>query len=156
MLRAYRKICTWIYRIMIAVCIVLVILMIVASGLQVFSRYVLNSTFSWTDECARYCFLWFNLIGSGCLVKSKGHAIVDLFSGKLKGNTKRIYNLAIHLLIFYMGIILAKYGLALCKVTMRQTSTALKLPIGLVYGALPVLGMLILIYEVEAIWCILA
>ena len=57
---------------------------------------------------------------------------------------------------FYMGIILAKYGLALCKVTMRQTSTALKLPIGLVYGALPVLGMLILIYEVEAIWCILA
>ena len=39
MLRAYRKICTWIYRIMIAVCIVLVILMIVASGLQVFSRY---------------------------------------------------------------------------------------------------------------------
>ena len=54
MLRAYRKICTWIYRIMIAVCIVLVILMIVASGLQVFSRYVLNSTFSWTDECARY------------------------------------------------------------------------------------------------------
>ena len=30
MLRAYRKICTWIYRIMIAVCIVLVILMIVA------------------------------------------------------------------------------------------------------------------------------
>ena len=108
MLRAYRKICTWIYRIMIAVCIVLVILMIVASGLQVFSRYVLNSTFSWTDECARYCFLWFNLIGSGCLVKSKGHAIVDLFSGKLKGNTKRIYNLAIHLLIFYMGIIHAK------------------------------------------------
>ncbi len=64
--------------------------------------------------------------------------------------------MAIHLLIFYMGIILAKYGLALCKVTMRQTSTALKLPIGLVYGALPVLGMLILIYEVEAIWCILA
>ena len=156
MLRAYRKTCTWIYRIMIAVCIVLVILMIVASGLQVFSRYVLNSRFSWTDECARYCLLWFNLIGSGCLVKSKGHAIVDLFSGKLKGNTKRIYNLAIHLLIFYMGIILAKYGLALCKVTMRQTSTALKLPIGLVYGALPVLGMLILIYEVEAIWCILA
>ena len=56
MLRAYRKICTWIYRIMIAVCIVLVILMIVASGLQVFSRYVLNSTFSWTDECVKILF----------------------------------------------------------------------------------------------------
>lgn len=110
MLRAYRKICTWIYRIMIAVCIVLVILMIVASGLQVFSRYVLNSTFSWTDECARYCFLWFNLIGSGCLVKSKGHAIVDLFSGKLKGNTKRIYNLAIHLLIFTWELYLPNTG----------------------------------------------
>ena len=81
---------------------------------------------------------------------------MDLFSGKLAGNVKRIYNLAIHLLIFYMGIILAKYGMALCKVTMRQTSTALKLPIGLVYGALPILGILILIYEIESIWSILA
>lgn len=154
MLKVYRKICTGIYRIMIAACIILVIVMIVASGLQVFSRYVLNSTFSWTDECARYCFLWFNLIGSGCLVRSKGHAIVDLFSGKLTGNMKKAYNLFIHLLIFYMGMILAKYGWALCKATMRQTSTALKLPIGLVYGALPILGFLILLYEIESILCI--
>ena len=154
MLRAYRKICTWIYRIMIAVCIVLVILMIVASGLQVFSRYVLNSTFSWTDECARYCFLWFNLIGSGCLVKSKGHAIVDLFSGKLKGNTKRIYNLAIHLLIFYMGILLCPNTGWPCvrSPCARPLQPCQSCLIGLVYGALPVLGMLILIYEVEAIW----
>lgn len=156
MLKAYSKICTCIYRGMMTVSILFVIMMIVASGLQVFSRYVLNSTFSWTDECARYCFMWFNLIGAGCLVRSRGHAVVDLFSGKLSGNMKILYNLTIHVLIFYMGVILAKYGLALCRVTMRQTSTALKLPIGIVYGALPILGGLILLYQIEAIWTVLS
>jgi len=141
---------------MVTICIVFVVAMMVSSGLQVFSRYVLNSTFSWTDECSRYCFIWFNLLGAGCLVRTRGHAVVDLFSSKLPDNIKKLYNLIINFLIFYMGIILAKYGWTLCNATMRQTSTALKLPMGLVYGAIPVLGISILIYQIEAIWGIVA
>lgn len=152
MQKKYSNICTYIYRFVIAICIILVIVMMAASGLQVFSRYVLNSTFSWTDECSRYCFIWFNLLGAGCLVRSHGHAVVDLFSDKLPEKVRKVYHLFVNSMIFYMGIILTKFGWGLCRATMRQTSTALKLPMGLVYGALPVLGTLILIYQVETIW----
>lgn len=156
MLKAYSRLCTYIYQVVLAVSAVLVLVMITASVLQVFSRYIMNSTFSWTDECARYCFIWFNLLGSGCLVRSKGHAIVDLFSARLKGTIKKVYEIIINILILYVGVILAKYGVALCKATIRQTSTALKLPIGLVYGALPILGILIILYQIEAIWSLTA
>lgn len=152
MLKAYSKICTCIYRAVITVSIAFMVIMIIASSLQVFSRYVLNNTFSWTDECARYCFVWFNLLGAGCLVRTKGHAVVDLFSQKLGGGARKIYGILINLFILYMGLVLIKYGSALCSTTMRQRTTALKLPMGLVYGALPVLGVLILIYQIEAVW----
>ena len=36
--------------------------LIVACVLQVFFRFVLNNSLAWSEELARYCFIWMHMI----------------------------------------------------------------------------------------------
>ncbi|RKJ50205.1 TRAP transporter small permease [bacterium 1XD42-54] len=148
-LKYWDKFCALLSKAAFVFCMVLLVLMTTASAMQVITRYILNNTLSWTDECARYCFIWLNLIGAGCLVYSGGHAIVDLFSKKLKGNVKKVYTFLINAGIAYIGLVLLRYGFALCQATMKQKSTAMKIPMGLIYSVVPVCGVLIIIFEIS-------
>lgn len=69
-LKYWDKFCALLSKAAFVFCMVLLVLMTTASAMQVITRYILNNTLSWTDECARYCFIWLNLIGAGCLVYS--------------------------------------------------------------------------------------
>ena len=136
---------------MMAFCAVLALICLISSFLQVFSRYILGSSFTWTDECSRYCYIWLDLLGSAVLVYRGGHAAVDLFSKKIGGVSKKIYDTLVYLFLGYVGVIFAVFGYKLSTVTFAQTSPALKLSMGLVYGVLPVSGVLIGFFVINRI-----
>ena len=41
--------------------------LIIACVMQVFFRFVLNNSLSWTEELARYCFIWMHMLGASIL-----------------------------------------------------------------------------------------
>ena len=45
---------------------------------------------AWTEECARYLFIYVVLLGSSVLVKNDAHVIVDLLVSKLTGTAKNV------------------------------------------------------------------
>lgn len=51
--------------------------------LQVVSRYVFNSPFSWTEELARFALLWFTFVSAGFVMARRIHIAVDLLASKL-------------------------------------------------------------------------
>src|SRR4051812_42947652 len=46
--------------------------------LQVFTRYVTEDPFIWTEELARYLFVWIALIGGAAAVRTNGHFGLDV------------------------------------------------------------------------------
>jgi len=55
-----------------------------ATFVQVFFRFVLRSPLAWTDETARYAFIWMVFLGAAVAVKKKTHIRVDLLELLIK------------------------------------------------------------------------
>ena len=113
--------------------------LVVSTVVQVVCRYFLHGvSVPWTEELARYCFIWASMLGSASLVKSHGHPAVDALTGKFTGKAKIIHELFVYLIIGIVAFIGIKYGFQLVSASMLQRSPALKLPQGYVYLAFPV------------------
>lgn len=148
-MRYYNRLCGLLCKALLAICSGLMAAILCCSALQVFSRYVLGSSFTWTEETARYCFIWLDMLGAAVLTYKGGHAAVDLFSHRLRGTVKKVYQTAVYFAVLYVGVIFVRYGSALSRQTFRQTSPSLKLPMGLVYGVIPACGVLVCVFAVN-------
>lgn len=112
-MKYYDRVCAALCKGLMAICCVLMTLILCCSALQVVSRYAFGSSITWTEEAARYSFIWLDMLGAAVLTYKGGHAVVDLFSHKLSPKVKRAYQTIIYLAVFYVGAILARYGIQL-------------------------------------------
>ena len=118
--------------------LVFLVVMIVSCFLQVISRYVFNFSLSWTEEVARYCFIWVNMLGAAILVKKKGHAVIDFLVKNLKGAKRRIHLSVISAVTLVAAGVLIYQSILLMPVVAQQSSPATNISMFYVYLAVPV------------------
>lgn len=112
---------------------------------QVFTRFVLSNPSSYTEELARYLLIWIGLIGAAYASGRQLHLAIDLFPRRLVGARKRLVQVAIRVvvLVFALGVLtLGGTKLVMLTLSLGQTSAALGIPMGWVYLALPLSGVL--------------
>jgi TRAP-type C4-dicarboxylate transport system permease small subunit len=117
---------------------------------QVFTRYVLASPSPYTDELARYLLIWIGLTGAAYAAGKRMHLAIDLLPNKLTGRAREALSLVIELAIFLFALVVMVFGglrLVTLTLMLEQTSAALRVPLGYVYLALPVSGLLIMFYS---------
>ena len=122
---------------------------------QVFTRFVLANPSSFTDELARFLLIWIGLLGAGYAAGSKMHLAIDLLPSTLKGKPRLYLGLLVEGFVFLFALAVLVIGgssLMALTLTLGQTSTALHVPIGYVYLALPLSGLLIIYYAVVAMF----
>ena len=113
--------------------------------MQVFFRYVLQNPLRWTEEAARYLLIWLVMLGSGVAMRNHSHLQVDILTASLPEGPSKVLETIVTILTFVFLGIVAVFGAQLTVNNMRQLSPALKLPMGIVYAALPVGGALTLL-----------
>ena len=64
------------------------IILILSCVLQVFTRFVLNNSLSWTEELSRYTFIWSNFLGAIFCTKKGTHAVVTIITDSLEKKKK--------------------------------------------------------------------
>lgn len=113
--------------------------------LQVVFRYVFEASLSYSEELARFLFIWATLLGAAMCVKRHAHVGFDLLMSRLPKQIRRFGILFANLMgvLFYLVIIF--YGIKVVGITMGQTSPALGLKMGYVYLSVPVSGVIMLI-----------
>ncbi|EAV40223.1 hypothetical protein SIAM614_28538 [Stappia aggregata IAM 12614] len=116
---------------------------------QVVSRYVLQSPSTVTDEMARFLFIWVALLGAAYTFGQRRHLAIDLLPVVTTGVLRLLVNCSIIAAIaVFAGIVMVYGGFDLVSRTLetQQVSPALRLPMGLVYVAIPFSGFCILYY----------
>lgn len=121
---------------------------------QVFSRFVLGTPSTTTDEIARILFMWIAFMGAAYTLGQKRHLAIDVISLWLEG--KRLRNVRILVLIIiaaFVTVVMVYGGWQLMTKTLAtgQMTPALRVPMGYVYGAIPFSGLMMLFYCVALI-----
>lgn len=118
--------------------------LIVACVLQVFFRFVLNNSLAWSEELARYCFIWMHMIGASLLIETRGHATVTAVLDLLHGTIRKIIDIIIELVIFFSGVIMLYAGTNLAMSTRNNLSTAMSVPMWVINSSVAVGGLLLM------------
>lgn len=116
---------------------------------QVVSRYLLGTPSTITDELARFLFMWLALVGGAYTYGQGRHLAIDLLPQSLSGRKRLMIEALITLLIgLFAALIMVWGGGQLMQRTLAsgQISPALQLPMGWVYGAIPLSGLIIMAY----------
>lgn len=118
---------------------------------QVFSRYLLSSPSSFTDELAGYLLIWVGILGAAYVAGRKEHLAIDILVQKSPPARQRILLIIIHSLILLFALSVMVIGgavLVYTRFVLQVKSAALQLPLGYVYSVLPISGLIIIYYEV--------
>jgi len=130
---------------------VLIVSMVVLIGSQVGFRYALNEPLAWTEEVARHLMIWSALLGAAVAYRHKGHLGVDILVMHLRKPWRRMVEMILQMLSIGFFGILVVHGIPLVDRTMRQFSSAIRIPMGYIYASIPVGAALILLFAVERI-----
>ena len=106
---------------------------------QVIFRYVLIDSITWSEELARYIFIWMIWLGTSVSMKQKEHIRMDMLMNAVHGKGKLVLDLVSGIIMLAFCIFLVKYGWDLVASMMSRgnKSVALRLPMWIVYSSLP-------------------
>lgn len=129
--------------------------MAVIMGIQVFCRYVLSMSLSWSEELTRYLFIWAGFLSISYCTKRcisiKIEQFVALFPKQGKALFK-VINHTVELILFFYLLPFSWRYLNLAIAT-GQTSPALGIPMYLVQAA-PLAGFLLAAVRILQRWVI--
>lgn len=135
--------------------IIVMVLLVVCVVWQVFSRLILQSPSTYTDELARFSMIWVGLLGAAYTFGIKRHLCVDLLTMNLKGIKKVISEIIINIsVITFCSLVMIRGGWRLLSRVheTNQLSSAMEIPMSYVYSAIPISGAIIITYGI--IFCI--
>jgi len=118
---------------------------------QVFSRYVLGASYSWTEELARFSLIWMVILGAAYLNAQREHLSMDFLYQKLSNANKIKTSILIEVFIFLFALIVMVIGgINLVYITLRleQLSGTLRIPLGYIYSVMPLSGLLIMSFSI--------
>lgn len=126
--------------------ITLVAVMTTVVFLQVVYRYVLTQPLYWSEELARYLFVWLSVLGAALGLQKRGHFGLDIIFRMLPRRTKRCMGFLVHLLMGVVIVVILVQGIILVQKTALQESPAMGISMGWAYACLPVGAALMAIH----------
>lgn len=122
---------------------------------QVFTRFIMGSPSSFTDELARYLMIWVGVLGAAYIAGKRMHVAIDLLSARLKEKNQRKLKILVNcIIILFCLAALVVGGLRLVYITyvLEQHSPALQIPLAAVYAIIPISGILVIYYKISDIY----
>lgn len=133
-------------------CVALFVAILVVMVLQVTFRYVLNSPLTWTEELARYLFIWACFLGAPVATRRGSHVTIAFVAGRLPRGPARAVAVGVQVLSLVFFIQLAIQGAILAVRSHTVEAITLPIPWSLIYLAVPLSAVMMVLQTVEVGW----
>lgn len=128
--------------------VALLTILLLVVGAQIFARYVLNHSLFWSEELARYLFIYLVFLGAAIVLRRGGHIQVSFFVERLPPRLQRGVAVVVDLLLLGFAGIVFTQSVRLAAMVWTVPTAALLIPWTLVYlgivlgtGAMVLIGL---------------
>jgi TRAP-type transport system small permease protein len=112
---------------------IIFISMVIIGGLQVFNRFILNQSLSWSEEFQKYAHIWLIFFTIPVAYRRGSHigmrVLFEHFPEKMKFHLEWVFDL----LWLFLGCAVVFYSLRIMQVAAQQQSAGLGIPMSYVY-----------------------
>jgi TRAP-type C4-dicarboxylate transport system permease small subunit len=119
--------------------------------LQVFNRFVLNQSISWSEEFQIYCHVWIVFLAIPIAYRHGAHMAVESLRNLFPARVKRVFDFFVELLWIWFAVSLAWLAWRVSEVAALQSSPGLELPMNYVYYAMVAGGAYLLLVVLRRI-----
>lgn len=113
---------------------------------QVVARYVLGSPLAWSEEFARYSFVWISYIGCAYCVGVDGHTSITAIRDKLPELGQKILMVIGNLIFAYVLIRVMPIAMKFIRNNGKFLTSVMRIPFKYLYYSLPA-GLLLTIVQ---------
>jgi len=142
----YKKLIAWMNQLLKTVIVILFTMMVLVVFLQVVSRYIFESPFSWSEELARYLSIWVTFLGAAVAIGTRNHIQIDVFVNLLPDKLRKYNDLLVDLLQVVFAVIMLVAGGLMLPIVLDNLTPALQISAGYVYASIPVSAVFMALY----------
>jgi TRAP-type transport system small permease protein len=136
---AYAAILSWLL-------IFTIVVLIIPVSLQIFSRYTeLIPSYIWTEELARFLFVWSIMLGAMIGVRESSHFEVDLWP-PMPRRAEAAIRLVSRLGVLVIALVFVWAGIEFTRFAWHRISELAELPLWLIHLAWPLAGLTWLVF----------
>lgn len=140
------------YRTLQVLLTALMALLIVPVVLQVFSRFTsLIPRYIWTEEVARFCFIWIIMLGSMIAVRDDTHFDLEVLPTPKTAHGRALARMIRHVLMLLVALTFVWFGYEFALFGFDQESELSGLNMLAIHIAWPLAGVVYTIFLVEKI-----
>lgn len=107
---------------------------------QIVMRYIFNNSPTWTEELARYLFIWGSWVGVSIGAKYGKHIEITMLTDKLSKKGNALCRILSNAIVIVICLLITQQGTVLTEkmFNIGASSAAMQIPMGFVYLAIPV------------------
>ncbi len=128
-----------------------VAIMVIVMIYQVILRYCFSAANSWSEELARYLFIYDVMVAAAIATRKNSHLQVDFLINLLKPRLKNIFTIAATAVGIIFLVFLFNYSLTLCQTAASNISAGLKISMSIPYACMPIGAVLMILTSLEVI-----
>ncbi len=131
------------------VCMGLVVALAVVVFLQVFNRFVLKAPLAWSEDLAMLLFQWVAFLGAAVGVKRVRHFGIELVVKRMSAKTRHWIEILIPWIMGCVALTMVTEGYKLLLFNKNRIYSSMDLSYIWTYSAIPVSGVLIIIFLIQ-------
>jgi TRAP-type C4-dicarboxylate transport system permease small subunit len=148
----WRRLTAWYGALLSWLLVVAVAVLVIPVSLQIFSRFTaLIPHYIWTEEMARFLFVWTIMIGAMLGVRESTHFEVDVWP-RVPRRVEAAVKLVARLGILVVALVFVWSGIEFTRFAWYRISELAELPLWLIHIAWPITGLTWLVFLGEQMW----
>jgi TRAP-type transport system small permease protein len=127
----------------------LTMVLVFTTGTQISLRVFFDLPLSWTEEVARYAFIWWVFFGAMIALRERRHLGIDVLANWLPPRLRRSWDIGIYGCILGYLTVMFIQGIKLTRIQMIHNTPITDVPLGWIVVIIPLCAVFMGLYTIH-------